>query len=79
LMYSDSSAPAKTPKADATMSAADAAKNTVYLLTSLSVAKSIVASWVLSPSSAIKTAPNIVKNIFQSILMIHFDGDITLL
>jgi hypothetical protein len=53
--------------ADATINAADAAKKTVNLLTSLSAANSIVASWVLSPSSAIETATNTVMNIFQSI------------
>ena len=52
--------------AEATMSAADAAMNTVYLLTSLSAANSMVANWVLSPSSAIKTVAKMVMNTFQS-------------
>ena len=67
LIYSDISAPASTPRAEATTSAAEAARNTVYLLTSLSVANSMVANWVLSPSSAINTAPNTVRNTFHSI------------
>ena len=65
-MYSDKNEPASTPMADATISAAEAAKNTVYLFTALSVANNNVASWVLSPSSAINTDANIVRNIFQS-------------
>jgi hypothetical protein len=61
-----------TPIADATINAADAAKKTVYLLTSLSEANSIVASWVLFPGPAIKIATNIVMNIFQSICKFLF-------
>ena len=68
-MYSDNKLAAKTLCAEAITSAADAAINTVTLLTSLLVAKTIVAICVLSPSSAIKTVPKIAETIFQSILI----------
>ena len=43
-MNSENKLPAKTPIADATINAADAAANTIYLFTSLSVANNIVAN-----------------------------------
>ena len=78
-MYSDRRLPANTPIADATISAADAARKTVYLLTALSAAKSMVASWVLSPSSAMNIAAKMVKNIFQSTVYTRFSENISLL
>src|ERR1700752_1362643 len=58
--------PAATPMADVTTNANAAPAKTVSLLASLSDANSIVASCVLSPSSAIKTDVKTVDNIFQS-------------
>ncbi len=55
------------PSADATTNAADAAMNTVSLLTSLSDANNMIANCVLSPNSATKTAANIARNTFNSI------------
>lgn len=60
--------PINTPIALLRTRAPDAAANIIQLLYFLSVAKSIVASWVLSPSSAINTDKKIVANIFKSIL-----------
>lgn len=59
--------PIKTPIALLSTRAPEAAANIIQLLYFLSVAKSIVANWVLSPSSATNTDKKIVINIFKSI------------
>src|SRR5262245_1669045 len=64
--YCDTSAPAATPIADVSTSAADAAKKIVHNAAAPRDANSSVASCVLSPSSARNTVPNTVANIFQS-------------
>jgi hypothetical protein len=58
--------PVSTPMAEATTKAKEAPIKTVHLLKSLSAAKSMVASWVFSPSSAMKTAEKTVMSTFQS-------------
>ena len=63
----DTIEPAATPMAEVKTSANAAPTKTVNLLASLSAANSIVASWVLSPNSAIKTEVNTVVRIFRSI------------
>ena len=55
LTYCDTRPPASTPMPVARISAAEAARKTVSLLTARSEAKSSVASCVLSPSSASRT------------------------
>ena len=72
-MNSERGVPAMTPMAVAT-TAADAPKNTVHSLTSLSAANNIVASCVLSPSSAINTAANTVKKTHSSMLKVAPQG-----
>ena len=59
--------PSKTAIPDATTRASAAARKTISLEYSLFVAKSSVASWVLSPSSANKTVKKIVRNILKFI------------
>ena len=72
-MNSERGVPAMTPMAVAT-TAADAPKYTVHSLTSLSAANSIVASCVLSPSSAINTAANTVKKTHKVMLKVAPQG-----
>ena len=66
LINSDTTEPATTPMADVATNAVEAAKKIIHLLTSLSDANNIVASCVLSPNSAIKTAANTIPKYFQS-------------
>ena len=66
-MYSDNIDPIRTPIADDTTRANAEPKNTVNFDMFLSVEKSIVAIWVLSPNSAIKIEKKIVENILRSI------------
>jgi len=61
----DSILPKITAKAEVKINAKDDPRKTVSLLTSLSAANNIVASCVLSPSSAIKITENTVKNILK--------------
>ena len=62
-----------TPMAVAT-TAADAPKNTVHSLTSLSAANSIVASCVLPTKSTINTAANTVKKTHMAMLKVAPQG-----
>src|SRR5690625_792577 len=66
LIQWDNKVPASTPSAEVSTSASDAAMNTTHALTSLSEANNMVASWVLSPSSATNTVANTVSMSFQS-------------
>src|SRR5688572_3332922 len=64
--YCETSAPAATPSAEVSTSAADEAKKIVQRAAAPRDANSNVASCVLSPSSAKNTVPNTVANSFQS-------------
>jgi len=70
-MIVDRMLPANTPIADASTRADDDARKTVNLLVSLSVAKSRVANWVLSPISARKIDTKIITNVLISIFIIN--------
>jgi len=72
-------APAKTLSAVTAINAQDAAIKTISLLLLSLLAKSMVASWVLSPSSAKKIDPNTVRKNPQFIFDIpclEFDSSI---
>ncbi len=80
LICCDNMLPKITPKAEVKTNAKDAPRKTVILLTSLSAANNIVASWVLSPSSATKITENTVNKILKSIFIPYFryySGNIT--
>src|SRR5690606_21456091 len=63
--YCPTTPPASTPSAEVAISASEAPAKISHLLTSLSEANSIVASWVLSPNSATNTVANTVYRILM--------------